>query len=395
MAPTLELNQHIAITGIGVIGPFGIGRTALWECLNNNQTNFGPCSRYKSPLACSESVQPNLRKMLRSSQLSRAPLISQFAAIVIHMALEQANLKLGKNIKEKCIGLLYGTSNGAGSATQKIYDDLIDKGASGVKPRIFQESVFNAPASLSSIHFKLKGPIQVLPSSIAGTSVLYQAQMLLASPAIKVVIALCSDELCEAIQSALRILRWHTAAPTDDLSAQPKKNKGAIMSEGAVALVLERASMAHQRGAKPLAELAGVGIANDAFQIAHLAEDGRGLIRAMKQCLADSKESTSTIDFILAGSVGTKVNNQLEKAAIRRLYNYEVPHATSKRHIGVAMGASTLFDVALAIEILRRNHLPKTLAGTQSKSRAISSIMCNEIGMNGLYGATVIRRPAW
>jgi len=385
-----ELSQSIAITGVGVIGPFGMSTEDLWCWLDEDKSNFDECSRYKSPLACSESVKPDLRKMLRSGQLSRAPLISQFAIAAVHMALEQSGIST-KNQTDK-IAIVYGTSNGPGAATQEIYDDLIEKGASGVKPRVFQESVFNAPASLCSIHFKIKGPIQVVPAlTNAGATVLYQAQLLLANPEIEAVVALCSDELCEAIQSGFKTLKWH-AKPKVDIRLKPNKDDGAIMSEGAVALVLERADIAQSRGGKVIAELAGASITNDAYQLAYPAADGRGLSLAMKQCLIDARQKGINPDLIFSGSSGTSVDNKLERAAVDSTYKSLPPIVTTKRNIGVAMGASIFFDVALATEILRKNVIPKSLLDQQKINEPISTIMCNGVGLNGLYGSILIRK---
>ena len=389
----LDLARRVAVTGVGVVGAFGLGTEALWRRLGTGAVEFAPCTRYPTDLPCAEAVRPDLRAILGSGRLSRMSLVSQFAIAAVHLAMSQAGMSTGKGADAHAIAVVYGTANGPAAATQKIYDDLIDHGPTAVKPRDFQESVFNAPASLTSIHFGLKGPIQVVAASPCAPSVLFQAQMLLAHPGIQVVIALCADELCEAIQSALRILRWH--APSGNASPS-RPGRGAISSEGAAALVLERCDSAVARGAVALAEMAGAASTNDAWKLVRPAGDGRGLAAAMRECLADAAASPGDVDIILSASANTSVDNRLEAAAVHDVFEDAAPSVMStKGAIGNAMGAAAMLDVALAVEMVRRDRVPTLLDPARSFSGGPRSVLCAGIGLNGLFGASLIRRAAW
>ena len=152
-----NLARRVAITGAGVIGSFGLGTRALWKAFGTGGAHFAPCTRYRSTLPSAEAVKPDLRRMLRSGQTSRMSLVSQFAIAAVHLALDQAGIHGGKSGAGDAIGIVFGTSHGPAATTQEIYDDLIDRGPSAVKPRAFQESVFNAPASLASISVRTQG----------------------------------------------------------------------------------------------------------------------------------------------------------------------------------------------------------------------------------------------
>lgn len=378
-------DQTIAITGVGVVGPFGTTLDALWDAQQEGDATFGTCSRHDNGLPAAEAVKVDLRQMLKSGQMSRAPLVSQYAVAATHMAVGQAGLTSERGSKTSEIGILFGTSNGPGAATQQIYDDLIDTGPTGVKPRVFQESVFNAPASLVSIHFGFAGPIQVVPAAgCSGAAVLFQAQLMLAQPGIKAVIALCSEELCDAIQKGLRDLKWHA-----DFDGNGGVSRGAIMSEGAVALVLERTSDAMGRGASVLASLSGVGCANDAAALGRPAPDGRGLVAAIETCLEDAQAQAKDIDLVLTGSVGTQIEDTLEQAALETVFGSDVPpNGSSKRSTGFAMGSAALVEVALAIAALQRKSIPNCVTGD---STPVGAVLCNAIGLNGQFGATLVR----
>ena len=393
MAP--DLARRVAVTGAGIIGSFGLGAGALWDAIGAGGMKFAPCTRYPGTLPSAEAVKPDLRRMLQSGRNSRMSLVSQFAIAAVYLALSQARLPLGKGAG-RAVGIVYGTSHGPGSTTQEIYDDLIEHGPAAVKPRIFQESVFNAPASLASIQFGLKGPIQVLALSVCAPAVLYQAQMLLAHPDVVAVIALCADELCEAVQSALRILRWHRPAAGTDEPSPPRSGRGAVSSEGAAALVLERADDAVARGAASLAEMAGAVSANDAWKLVRPAPDGRGLVAAMHGCLADAEASPGDVDMILSASANTGVDDRLEAAALRSVFgNAAPPVASIKGVIGHAMGAASMFDVTLAVEMVRRGRAPASLDTAGALAGGVGSVLCTGIGLNGAFGAVLIREAAW
>ena len=394
MAP--DLARRVAITGVGVIGPFGIGAKALWEALGTSARTFAPCARCPGTLPCAEAVKPDLRRMLRSGQASRMSLVSQFAIAAVHLALVQARLPSGRDAAGTVIGIVYGTSHGPATATQEIYDDLIDHGAAAVKPRSFQESVFNAPASLASIQFGLGGPIQVLAASIGAPAVLQQAQILLAYPGVDAVIALCADELCEAVQSALRLLRWHRPAGRPDEPSSSRPPRGAVSSEGAAALILERANDALARNACALAEMAGAASTNDAWKLVRPAPDGRGLIAAMHGCLADAGAVPDDVDLILSTSGDTDIDDCLEAAALRSVFGDAVPPVASIANcIGHAMGAAAMLDVALAVEMVHRGRVPASLHAAGARDCGIGSVLCHGIGLNGMFGAVLIREAKW
>ena len=394
MAP--DLARRVVITGAGVIGSFGIGTEALWDALGAGKRTFAPCSRFRGTLPCAEAMKPDLRRMLKTGQTSRMSLVSQFAIAAVHLALTQARFPAGKGAAGTTIGIVYGTSHGPAATTQEIYDDLIDRGAAAVKPRDFQESVFNAPASLASIQFGLKGPIQALAASVCAPAVLQQAQMLLARPGVDAVIALCADELCEAVQSALRVLRWHRPALRPDEPSSSRPPRGAVSSEGAAALLLERADDARARDVPALAEVAGAVSTNDAWKLVRPAPDARGLIAAVHGCLADAEATPDDVDVILSAFSNNDVDDRLLATALRSVFGRAVPPVASMtNHIGHAMGAAGMLDVTLAAEIVRRGLVPASMRALGALAGGIGSILCTGAGLNGMFGAILIRECAW
>ncbi len=390
-----DLARRVAITGTGAVGSFGVGTGALWDAVGAGDRTFASCTRYPGTLPCAEAVKPDLRRMLHTGQTSRMSLVSQFAIAAVHLALTRAQLSTGKGGAGPVVGIVYATSHGPAATTQEIYDDLLDHGATAVKPRAFQESVFNAPASLASIQFGLKGPIQVLAASIGAPVALQQAQMLLAHPGVDAVIALCADELCEAVQSALQVLRWHRSAAGVEEASSSRPRRGAVSSEGAAALLLERADDARARGATPLAEMAGAVTTNDAWKLARPAPDARGLIAAVRECFADAEAAPGDVDLILCALANNAVDDALHAVAAQSLFADPPPVASMTGDIGHAMGAAGMLDVTLAVEMIHRRRTPASMDHTGMLAGAVGSILCTGAGLNGMFGAVLIREPAW
>ena len=69
--------------------------------------------------------------------------------------------------------------------------------------------------------------------------------------------------------------------------------------------------------------------------------------------------------------------------------------ASTKGSIGYAMGAAAMFDIALAAEMIHRDRVPASLEATDAFAGGVGSVLCAGIGLNGLFGAVLVRRAAW
>ena len=136
---------------------------------------------------------------------------------------------------------------------------------------------------------------------------------------------------------------------------------GLVIGEGAGMLVLETFEHAMARGAPILAELAGVGMSADAGDI--VAPTVEGPTAAMLACLADAGLATGDIDYINAHGTGTKANDQIETAAIRRVFGADADRlsvSSTKSMHGHCMGASGAIEVIACIMAIRDGIVPPT-----------------------------------
>src|SRR3712207_6536862 len=101
----------------------------------------------------------------------------------------------------------------------------------------------------------------------------------------------------------------HASRPFD------KERDGFIPAEGAAIFVLETFARARARGARILAEVAGVGVTADAYHIVAPQENGEGAARAIRQALRSAGVSAEEIDYVNAHGTSTPHNDSSETAA--------------------------------------------------------------------------------
>ena len=75
---------------------------------------------------------------------------------------------------------------------------------------------------------------------------------------------------------------------------------GFAPAEGAGIMILESEEHALNRGASPIAEIAGFGVTSDAFHLVQPHKDGLGATNAMKTAIRDAGITNNDIDYINA-----------------------------------------------------------------------------------------------
>jgi 3-oxoacyl-[acyl-carrier-protein] synthase I len=95
---------------------------------------------------------------------------------------------------------------------------------------------------------------------------------------------------------------------------------GFVGSGGAVAMIIEEAEYATQRGAPVYAEFSGWGQAADGYNIAISHPEGTGLVDAMRRALADAQLNTAQIGYINAHATSTPAGDRSEAIALKKTF---------------------------------------------------------------------------
>ncbi len=198
----------------------------------------------------------------------------------------------------------------------------------------------------------------VSASCASSTIAIVQGASLIASGMAEAVLVCCADVVTEFTFSgfcALKVVSAFPARPFD------RSRSGLTLGDGAAALLLmseERAT----RDARPcIAVVRGWGASNDAFHITSPAEDGEGLVLAIRQALARAGLKQEDIFAVSAHGTGTIYNDLMELTAFRRIFGgRDIPVYSVKGSIGHTTGAAGGIEVALAAMALSARTVPPT-----------------------------------
>jgi len=282
------------------------------------------------------------------ARLRRSSTISLFACEAARRAIAAVpDTKLART------ALIFASTNGAVIYTRKFYKDVAECGNGS--PIFFPETVYNAPASHVAAALGIDGEVLTLVSdTTAACDALRMASELIASDTVETCLVVASEELDPITWEAYH--RW-------GLARSMEKSRGAVLSEGAVALVLGRANPAH-----PQIERVHPG------GVYRRSLPAREALREVFGELCN----TARPDLVVSSHSGTRFD-QPETDALASLFP-NTPIVRPKQSTGEAFAVSALLQTAVAIEQIRRN--------------AAQSILIPVTGWNGHVGGLLCVRPA-
>lgn len=192
----------------------------------------------------------------------------------------------------------------------------------------------------------------------SSTVAIAQGTALVSSGRCRSVLIVCVDLVTEFVYtgfSALQILAPTPCRPFD------RDRNGLSLGEGAAAILIMAPDQARKENRRCLAKISGYGITGDACHLTAPARDGRGLVGAINQALNGAGLNADAVDTIHAHGTGTVYNDQMELAAINRVFGTRYfPIYSIKGAIGHTLGAAGGIELALTIKSLSEQQIPPT-----------------------------------
>jgi len=183
---------------------------------------------------------------------------------------------------------------------------------------------------------------------------------------------------------------------------------GLILGEGATMFVLETMEHAEARGARILAEITGLGLSSDAYNLAAPEPTGIGAAKAMKYALREAGVQGSDVDYIAAHGTATKLNDSSETAAIKLALGesaYDTRVSSLKSMVGHMMGAAGTISAAAIVGAIQDGVVPPTInyvepdpecdlnyVPNRAEQRLVDVGICNAFGFGGQNASMVIER---
>jgi nodulation protein E len=397
---------RVAITGIGIVSPFGRGRDAALDALRNARSGVRAISSIDtSALNCriAGEVPQDAHEGLHRGH----DRFTRFALIAAEEAAAQAGA-LG--VDDDRIGVLIGTGLGGCETLDGSYKRIYaDNGR--VPPMSIPMSMYNAASSAVSTKLGAKGVSYSVVSACASSAhaLGLAAQAIRAGQADAVLAGGSDAPLAPGIIRAwesLRVLAIDNEHPEEACRPFSADRKGLVLAEGAAVFVLESWENATRRGAEILGELAGFGATSDAGHVTDPSADGAS--RAMRLALKDARLNADDVGYVNAHGTGTRANDTTETAAIKAVFGSSAPPVSSTKSLhGHAMGASGAIELASSLLALRDGFLPPTVnlvtrdpacdldyVPNEPREARPQAFLSNSFGFGGMNAVIAVRTIA-
>jgi 3-oxoacyl-[acyl-carrier-protein] synthase II len=425
--------RRVAVTGIGVVAPNGIGKEAFWSSCVNGTSGVGPIRSFDTsslPVHVAGEVPefdiaPFIPHAHRKSLkiMGRA---ARFAVAGAGLAVRDSGLDLSRENPER-VGVVMGAGlvpielpeiapvmaaalNGDG---QIHMERLGNAGKDALFPLWILKYLPNMTAAhISLIHGAQGANSTITTACAASTQAVGEAFRLIARADADIVLAGGSDSRLDPLlilaYSALGALSPAHRSPQEVSRPFDGQRDGFVLGEGAGVLVLEELEHARQRGAVIYAEVLGLGTSFDAYAVTKPDPEARGAARAIRWALREARVNPDDIDYINAHGTSTRLNDLMETVAVKRVFGPEarrLPLSSIKSMVGHLIGASGAVEAAALALTLHQGVLPPTINQTHpdpscdldyvpncAREVPVRTALSTSFGFGGQNAALVMRR---
>lgn len=364
--------ERIAVTGLGIVSPSGIGRRQFWANLKAGRsfikriTRFD-ASRYPSHIA---GQIEDLEKYSHVSErlLKKIDAFSHMALIASELALKDAGIDIAKE-DPNLVGIFLGNAIGGWLYAETELRDLYIEGREGVSPYMASAWFPAAPQGQVSIYYGIKGFSKTVVADRASSlQAIGYARKTLAKGKLNLILA----GGMEAPVTPYALLCCNTYGGLSEDNAHPesayrpfdKRRSGFVIGEGAGIVVMEKASRAMSRGAGIIAYISGYATTCDGKDRISPDSSSRQLARAIRLALEDAHVSADQIDYISLDGMAVEIWDRTEAEAIKMVFGgraKDIPASCPKSMFGNLLGASGAVDLISTILAMEHNAVPPTL----------------------------------
>lgn len=386
-------SRRVVITGVGAVSPAGIGAEALFEAAVE-----GACAIRPLETEAAEAVNVHVAGAvpdfdgtehgLTKKQARRWERFVQFAVVAADEAMKSAGFarvapvdsegnpaegatEAGFILPSDTDATRFAVVFGSGIGGMEIFTSesikLHEKGAKRVNPLFIPTMISNIAAGELAIRFGLKGECSnSVVACTTGTQCIGEAYRLIKWGVADYALAGGAEEsICDISIAGFSNLGALSHAEDPAKASRPfdVNRDGFIAGEGAGAVVLETLESARARGAHIIAEIVGFGTSCDAYHITSPDPSGEGVVRAMRNALADAGMTPDDVGHLNAHGTSTAINDATESAAFCTLLGTDfsdVPVTSTKGITGHMLGAAGAVEAIVTALSVAGDLVPPT-----------------------------------
>ncbi|MGK5694526.1 beta-ketoacyl-[acyl-carrier-protein] synthase family protein [Streptomyces sp. URMC 128] len=418
------MTRRVAVTGIGVVAPGGIGVPAFWDLLSGGRTAtrgitlFDP-EGLRSRIAAECDFDP-LTHGLDPDLVERSDRYIQFALVAAAEAVADCGIEFGAENPWR-VAVSLGSAVGGTTRLEHDYVLVSERGqrwdvdhrAAG--PQLHRAFSPSTLASEVAEHFGAQGPVQTVSTGCtSGLDAVGYGFHTIAEGRADICIAGASDSPISPITMACFDAIRATSPNNDDPAHASRPfdahRDGFVMGEGSAVLVLEELERARARGAHVYCEIGGYATFGNAYHMTGLTSEGLEMARAIDTALGQARLDPSLIDYVNAHGSGTRQNDRHETAAVKRslgAHAYDTPMSSIKSMVGHSLGAIGAIEVVACVLALAHQVVPPTAnyetpdpecdldyVPRTARQRKLANVLSVGSGFGGFQSAVLLTGPA-
>ncbi|WP_210419286.1 beta-ketoacyl-ACP synthase II [Acetobacter vaccinii] len=415
--------RRVVVTGMGIVGPLGLGVENVWSRLIAGESGIGKITQFdpsalpahvagEVPEGPTAEGKLTLAEWVPVKDQRKMDRFIHMGLVAATEAVEDSGWK-PQTEEDKCrTGVMIGSGIGG---LQTIYDASItvhEGRAKRLSPFFIPSALINLVSGHVSIKYGFQGPNHSVVTACASgvhaigdaarLIMLGDADVMVAGGAEATVCPLGIAGFC----SARALSTGFNDRPQAASRPWDKDRDGFVMGEGSGILVLEEYEHAKARGAKIYAEVVGYGMSGDAYHITAPAEGHYGAYRAMRAALKSAGLTTADINYVNAHGTSTMADD-LELEAVERLFGDDartLAMSSTKSATGHLLGAAGAVEAIFSILAIRDNVAPPTLnldspsresvidrVAHTAQKRSINVALSNSFGFGGTNASLIVR----
>lgn len=410
--------RKVVVTGMGALTPIGNTLNEYWENLKAGTSGAAPITsfdttKFKTKFAC-ELKGLNMNDHIPRSEARRYDPFTQYALIAVDEAIKHAGIDF-ERLNRNRIGVIWGSGNGG---IQTFHNEVVEYTKNDETPRFnpffIPKIIADIASGIISIKYGLRGVnFTTISACATSTTALIDAMNYIKWGKAEMIISGGSE--APISPSGIGGFNASRALSTNNDNAAGASRPfdtardGFVMGEGAGALVLESEEHALARGATILAEIAGGGMAADAYHLTGTHPEGEGAYLGMMEALDDASIGPDDIDYINMHATSTPIGDSSELIAINRVFgeNPDLNISATKSMTGHLLGAAGAIEAIACIMATREGVIPPTintenvdpewdgkyeLTLGKQQERPVNYAMSNTFGFGGHIASAVFKK---
>ena len=373
--------MKVFVQGIGAVTPLGPSALETWNQLCQGQraprkimaSRLGNRDYYWCPVP-----GKYVSEAARHPRLRRSGAVSLLGVAAGFDALADAGLKPSPGMQER-VAIVFAICSGGVIYTRRLYHEIVTQGAQAASPVFFPETVYNAAASHLAALLGIDSQCYTLvgDSSVGLSALHFAAELLTVQPELDRCLVVGAEEADWLLADAFASWRMATTKDFFEVYGTPG---GTVFAEGAAAVLIGRTGSIL---------LSGSSVGQSFFSRRDSA--------AVAVDLFGKFVNRTPPDLVVSSANGTFVD-EVERMAFTRLLP-AAPVYAPKPAVGEALGASALFQVAVAALCLRHRQIPGTLdagpklqtVNRQTRSHSGTDAMVTCVGFSQQINAAALK----